>query len=475
MVIFHFVSIFQVTEISILPSSRNTPNLTILHLEGTLEIVQGIFSYKSINKLDVTKTHSAVSKFVKLQCEHELTSASGQKLLHYSSTQQFDVIITEACMGECLYGFIHKFGSPPVIAISSLATVPWMASALGAASNPSYMPYSLLEYSSRMNFKERLINFLVFTFASFSYNFNVISVQESIARKHFKEDLPSFNEIQKNISLYLTNTIQGLDFPRPLTPNVVPVGGMHLTSKTNPLPASLQKFLDEAKDGVILFCLGTWIRSDLLKEKVQVFLDAFSELSQRVLWKLDTERLPGQPPNVLVSKWLPQSDILAHPNVRLFITHCGRMSMIETVYRGVPVVGVPLFADQFSVLTILQSRGAAVGLDYPTLTKESILVAVREVLNNESYKINMKQLSKLVKDQPDDPLDRAVFWTEYVIRHKGAEHLRPASTDLYWHQYLLLDVLMVLTVGLLMVVMLTYLTVKRIYRILKSLAKAKTD
>ncbi|XP_069676450.1 UDP-glycosyltransferase UGT5-like [Periplaneta americana] len=238
---------------------------------------------------------------------------------------------------------------------------------------------------------------------------------------------------------------------------------------------SLQKFLDEAKDGVILFCLGTWIRSDLLKEKVQVFLDAFSELSQRVLWKLDTERLPGQPPNVLISKWLPQSDILAHPNVRLFITHCGRMSMIETVYRGVPVVGVPLFADQFSVLTILQSRGAAVGLDYPTLTKESILVAVREVLNNESYKINMKQLSKLVKDQPDDPLDRAVFWTEYVIRHKGAEHLRPASTDLYWHQYLLLDVLMVLTVGLLMVVMLTYLTVKRIYRILKSLAKAKTD
>jgi glucuronosyltransferase len=42
------------------------------------------------------------------------------------------------------------------------------------------------------------------------------------------------------------------------------------------------------------------------------------------------------------------------------------------------------------------------------------------------------------------PLDTAIFWTEYVIRHAGAPHLRTAAVELAWYQYLLLDVCAVL-------------------------------
>lgn len=35
----------------------------------------------------------------------------------------------------------------------------------------------------------------------------------------------------------------------------------------------------------------------------------------------------------------------------------------------------------------------------------------------------------------------AVYWTEYVIRHNGARHLRTAALDLSWYQYLLLDII----------------------------------
>ena len=45
-------------------------------------------------------------------------------------------------------------------------------------------------------------------------------------------------------------------------------------------------------------------------EKVKAFLDAFAELPQRVLWKWETDSLPGQPKNVMLGKWLPQNDIL---------------------------------------------------------------------------------------------------------------------------------------------------------------------
>ena len=62
------------------------------------------------------------------------------------------------------------------------------------------------------------------------------------------------------------------------------------------------------------------------------------------------------------------------------------------------------------------------------------------------YKERMKQLSSLMRDQMDGPLDRAVYWIEYVIRHRGAPHLRTASRKLWLHQRGLLDVLAVVFV-----------------------------
>lgn len=58
-----------------------------------------------------------------------------------------------------------------------------------------------------------------------------------------------------------------------------------------------------------------------------------------------------------------------------------------------------------------------------------------------SYKENALKLSKIQHDQPVKPLDRAVFWIEFVMRHKGAKHLRPAAHHLTWYQYHSLDVL----------------------------------
>jgi glucuronosyltransferase len=58
----------------------------------------------------------------------------------------------------------------------------------------------------------------------------------------------------------------------------------------------------------------------------------------------------------------------------------------------------------------------------------------------------MKQLSRAFRDRPQSALETAVFWTEYVIKHRGAPHLQSAAVDLSWYQYLLLDIIMVLTV-----------------------------
>jgi len=75
----------------------------------------------------------------------------------------------------------------------------------------------------------------------------------------------------------------------------------------------IQKFLDEAPEGVIYFSFGTMIRADSFPlEILQAFIEAFTQLSLRVLWKCNADNLPALPGNVLTRDWMPQRDILGN-------------------------------------------------------------------------------------------------------------------------------------------------------------------
>lgn len=89
-----------------------------------------------------------------------------------------------------------------------------------------------------------------------------------------------------------------------------------------------------------------------------------------------------------------------------------------------------------------------------------------------SYKEKMLKLSAVHKDRPIEPLDLAVFWSEFVMRHGGAEHLRPAAHDLNWIQYHSLDVFTLLLTIVLTVVMVTVKCCKVCFR--KCCGKKKT-
>lgn len=59
------------------------------------------------------------------------------------------------------------------------------------------------------------------------------------------------------------------------------------------------------------------------------------------------------------------------------------------------------------------------------------------------------------------PMDSAIYWIEYVIRHKGAPHLRSAAQDLRWYELYLLDVVAV-TLAALLIVMYVAFTLLRL-------------
>lgn len=132
-----------------------------------------------------------------------------------------------------------------------------------------------------------------------------------------------------------------------------------------------------------MFSLGSNAKSTYLSEEVlQAILKVFSKLKQRVVMKWESNILYGRPNNVFISKWLPQSDLLAHAKTLLFISHCGFGGLTEAKYHKVPIVGIPLFGDQPGNAAQIVEEGWGVSIDLATFTEAAFEKAVREVLLN---------------------------------------------------------------------------------------------
>lgn len=71
-------------------------------------------------------------------------------------------------------------------------------------------------------------------------------------------------------------------------------------------------------------------------------------------------------------------------------------------------------------------------------------------------------MSKIFKDQPMSTADTVAYWVEYVLRHKGAHHLRPASAQLSWYQLALIDVVATILAILFTVLLAIYLVLRTI-------------
>lgn len=73
----------------------------------------------------------------------------------------------------------------------------------------------------------------------------------------------------------------------------------------------MQSFVDGAEQGFIIFTLGSNSRVSSMPVHIQqAFIQVFSRLPQRVLWKWEKSSQLKLPPNVKMVEWLPQQDLL---------------------------------------------------------------------------------------------------------------------------------------------------------------------
>ncbi|XP_055313499.1 UDP-glucosyltransferase 2-like [Sitodiplosis mosellana] len=416
-----------------------------------------------------------IPHFGTTSAEYSLSSRNVQRFLHEKHLH-FDLVINEEFFHDVYLMFGYKYKAPTVT-IATLGCADFVDRQMGFLTPWSHVPNTLVTYNDDMSFTERWYNSMLSICDWIVRRFIYFPRQNELARKFFGHlgEIPTVEELTLNISLALINTHHSVQAPRPSMPSIVYVGGAHI-KPPKPLPADLQRFIDEAQYGVIYFSLGTVLKtSQMPADKLQIVLDSLKMLKQRVIWKYEEDKvfMDRLPSNVMIRKWCPQSDILAHKNVRLFISHAGMFGTFEAIARGVPILMIPFFGDQHRNAVRAVRAGYAKILDFNNVSIDLFVNAVNEMMSNASYANKMNEISSIYSDNVVHPMDTAMFWIEYIIRHSGAKHLKSHAVKMSWFSYLLLDVLLVNLLIFATFIFLLYLALQKCRRKPKSTLRDK--
>lgn len=409
-----------------------------------------------------------VASFFYNSSRYILSDPGVQAMLHDPS-YQFDMVIVQASLTDALYGFAHHYNAC-LVGISAYATA-WNIDYLAGNRAPSvYEPMSPSRHSPGQGLIDKLMNWINFTEEWLMERLIYLPTQLKLYKHFFNRSAEDLYNIRDNFSLMLINHHFSLGRARSNVPNVIEVAGMHLAQPAAQIDESLKRFLDESDTDVIYFSMGMEIVDKWMPPIiVEIMQQCFEQLQLRVIWKFGG-KLPNKSNNIYQRRMLPQREILAHPKVKLFITHGGILSIIEAAHYAVPVLCIPMYYDQLGNSERMKQSGVGLTLDMATMQLDKVRDAIMELLENPKYTHNAKKMSRRLRDQPKSPLDTAVWWTEYVLRHKGAPHMRISQEDMSFMQYYNLDIASVLfgRIGI-AIILVTCLSMKLISVVLNPL------
>ncbi|XP_041376814.1 UDP-glucuronosyltransferase 2B15-like [Gigantopelta aegis] len=337
----------------------------------------------------------------------------------------YDIVMTEGLPFAQCYYLVPFYLDVPTVSVGSL----FLGVDSGEVFQPYTYPHPIGSYTNEMTTLQRILN---------SFHYILLTVMLQIFKPPF--DLTKYGEPFTNVvpetliresSLYLENSDFIFDYPKATFPNFVQIGG--LTARPPALlPNDLKTYLDNSKTGVILVSFGSVLNLES-SVFIQGIIYALNHLPYDVIFKLDRNSQEG---NIKIVDWMPQNDVLAHPNIRLFVSHCGKNGFFESLYHSVPIICTPLNADAFQTAIKVNHHRIGTTMDILTATSEEMVQTLKSVLNDSSISSNMRRMSQLFRDRPETGAERGASAIEHVMKY-GGRHLKPPTNRLNYFQYTL--------------------------------------
>ncbi|XP_038221061.1 UDP-glucosyltransferase 2-like [Zerene cesonia] len=452
----------EVTFITHYPDGKTVKNLNIIDASHMRKLKEGI---------DIINSVRASITLVKDFGKNLSLALLDTPVIHDAVAKgNYDAVVTEWFFSDVEAGYASVLQVPWIL-LSGTVLYPHLEYLVDTVRSIPNVPSFVDNYSVPMTFRQRFMNAFIFVMSQIDYYWNDFPSQKAIYESRFGPiakargvPLPPYEEAYRNVSILLVNSHPSFAPTRSLPPNVIDIAGYHIDATIPPLPKDLQDILDGSPQGVIYFSMGSVVKSAQLEEKTRKeLIKVFGEVKQTVLWKFE-EKIDGLPKNVHVRPWMPQPSILAHPNVKLFITHGGLLSTLESLQYGVPLLAIPVFGDQPGNAHRSVVAGHALKVDFSPDMAPKLKEALHEMMRNDSYYNKAKYISKLFHNRPTKPTDLITHYVEMAIESQGAYHLRSSVNQYKWYENWMLDIIFVILAAL-------YVVLYIIKKVIKSFTK----
>lgn len=200
------------------------------------------------------------------------------------------------------------------------------------------------------------------------------------------------------------------------SPDRTPVVTRFRASTPAAPPRDLPDWWPGSDDPLVYVTFGSVAAgAGLFPDFYRAVVDALADLPVRILLTLgrggEPTALEPLSPNVHVERWWPQDDIM--PHAAAMVGHGGMGTTLSGLAAGVPMVVIPLFADQPDNAERVQAIGVGVAIyDGPAGIPE-LSGAVEEVLARPAYRDAAADVAAEIRGLP--PVTEAVPYLHGLI------------------------------------------------------------
>lgn len=404
-------------------------------------------------------------------CKHVLTSRKTSALIYRT---RFDLVIFDMWLNDgCAVGLAYYKFKAPYIGYSTTTLFASHPDTYGLPLETATISDLVSAHDARrpLTIYQKITSTLVhLKYTYYRWRWYNPALEEILQEELDLEERPSLADLHGDTSLVLMNTYFGTDYARSLPPAFIPVGGMLMDDMgdPDPLPEDLRLFLEDSHryDGFVYVSFGSELRSSKLGSNLkEKFLGVMKSLANlQFVWKLDLDHenraknMQRISRNIYYSSWLPQRVLFAHPSIKGAIVHGGMNSFSEAVHFGIPLIVLPVMSDNEYNANVAVWNGFGIKLNVKSFTQSELKGAIQEMCSNGSrnrIRAAAKRASKQFRDRPLPALETAVWWVEYVLRHRNTSHLGSMMRSCTWYEKRLLDVWISIFLAVNMILVLT--------------------
>uniref|UniRef100_A0A0N4ZLT5 UDP-glucuronosyltransferase n=1 Tax=Parastrongyloides trichosuri TaxID=131310 RepID=A0A0N4ZLT5_PARTI len=340
-------------------------------------------------------------------------------LENFILSQHFDLAIAELKY-PFMFGIFKRWNIVATVATCSSALYDSFYTMFGIPYPISYVPSIISGYNDKMTYKERLMNLInhVVITNLFSFEEKYATLKDVFDEKYGEEFYDAF-KIITNCSFILINSNPFLDIPTPKSPKMIEISGIGIP-EPNPVDEYYNEILNR-RNKTVLISFGTAAKSTYMDQDMKNgILKTIKSLPEiTFIWKYETpeDGIGKGVDNLVLSKWVPQNDLLNDKRLSLFVTHAGMGSTTEAAFSNAPVLAVPVFGDQMRNAKLFERLEIGLTIDKEVLRNSIVFrEKILEILNNDKYRTNSIRTAEMLKNRPISSEQLLVKHVEFACR-----------------------------------------------------------